>query len=286
MADWDVTSSRFRAAALALSLVASIPRLPAGAQAADSDAITIGTRHVVQSARLGAARTVFVSLPDEYHRDSAARFPVLVLLDADDHFRGTVAIARYFAGRTEVPGLIVLGVSNRGGVRTRDFMPRATNADSTRFPMAGGVDAFVAFVVDELLPWADGRWRTAPLRVFAGHSFGGIAALHAAVTRPEAFRVTIAMSPSLWWSDAALARDYAARLVADPRPRTVVVTSGGAEDYIHVPTTRFAALVSARRPPDLAFRHLHFPAEGHTTTAFVSLIDALRVAFAPLKAPR
>jgi predicted alpha/beta superfamily hydrolase len=208
-----------------------------------------------------------------------------VLLDADDHFRATVGIVRFFAQRGEMPSMIVLGVSNRGGDRARDFMPRATGADTARFPTAGGADAFAAFLADELLPWAAGRWRTAPLRVLAGHSFGGVAALHAAAARPHAFRVTVAMSPSLWWNDSTAARTYAGRVLADTAPRTVIVTSGGKEPPIDVPTTAFAGLVDARRPAGLTFRHLRFPAEGHGTTPFVSLVDALRLAFAPLAIP-
>jgi predicted alpha/beta superfamily hydrolase len=283
---------RRRAAPLALTLTAlAAAHAPAAAQTAqraapaDGQAITIGTTHTVRSARLGAERTVLVSLPDEYERSPETRYPVLVLLDADDHFRGTVGIVRFFASRGEMPGMIVLGVTNRGGDRTRDFMPRATGADTARFPTAGGADAFVGFLADELLPWADRRYRTLPMRVLAGHSFGGVTALHAAVTRPGAFRIVVGMSPSLWWNDSTSARDYAERVRADTGTRTVIVTSGGREPAIDAPTGRFAGLVDARRPGGLTFRHLRFPNEGHGTTPFVSFVDALRLAFAPLALP-
>lgn len=268
-------------APVAVLALAALAAAPARAQR-DSTPITIGAAYTVHSARLGADRRVFVSLPDEYARNPEARYPVLVLLDADDHFRGTVGIVRFFASRGEMPGMIVVGVSNQGGDRTHDFMPRATGADTARFPTAGGADAFVAFLADELLPWAERRWRTLPLHVLAGHSFGGVTALHAAVTRPDAFRVTVAMSPSLWWNDTTSARSYAARVLADARARTVIVTSGGHEPPIDYPTGVFAGLVDARRPGGLTFRHLRFPNEGHATTPFVSLVDALRLAFAPL----
>jgi uncharacterized protein len=271
-------------APVAVLALAALAAAPARAQR-DSTPITIGAAYTVHSARLGADRRVFVSLPDEYARNPEARYPVLVLLDADDHFRGTVGIVRFFASRGEMPGMIVVGVSNQGGDRTHDLMPRATGADTARFPTAGGADAFVAFLADELLPWADRRYRTSPLRILAGHSFGGVTALHAAAIRPAAFRVVVGMSPSLWWNDTTSARYYAERVLGDTGTRTLIVTSGGREPPIDFPTGLFAGIVDARRPGGLTFRHLRFPNEGHGTTPFVSLVDALRLAFAPLALP-
>src|SRR5262249_16047886 len=38
-------------------------------------------------------------------------------------------------------------------------------------------------------------------RVFAGHSFGGLLAVHAFATKNDLFNAFIAVSPSLWWDN-------------------------------------------------------------------------------------
>lgn len=38
---------------------------------------------------------------------------------------------------------------------------------------AGGADRFFAFLTDEVSPYVERHYRTAPMRVLAGHSLGG-----------------------------------------------------------------------------------------------------------------
>ena len=66
---------------------------------------------------------------------------------------------------------------------------------------ADGTDA-QALVVDELLPLALGRAPGAK-PIVLGWSMGGYGALLAAIRRPDAFRVVVANSPSIWYSASA-----------------------------------------------------------------------------------
>jgi pimeloyl-ACP methyl ester carboxylesterase len=50
-----------------------------------------------------------------------------------------------------------------------------------------------------LVPWVERQYRTQAFRAFAGHSFGGLFALHTMATRPDLFNAIIAVSPSLPW---------------------------------------------------------------------------------------
>lgn len=269
---------------LALSLVLSLGASPLVAQP-PAPYLSVGTRHTLRSAALGGERQVVVSLPDDYALRRAKRYPVLVVLDAEDQFRPAVASARFLASRGAVPDLIIVGIPN-GKDRTHDLTPRLVGRDSAKYATAGGADAFVAFIGDEVLPWVDARYRTLPLRALSGHSFGGLFALHVAATRPSLFRVTLALSPSLWWSDSASATDYATRIARDSvGPRTLFVVSGALEPVIDGPTHTFVAELEKTRRPGLDLQYRHYPADGHGTTPLYGFADGLRTAFAPLAVP-
>lgn len=62
--------------------------------------------------------------------------------------------------------------------------------------------AFAAMLADELLPWLTARHglRPRPERtVLAGSSYGGLAAVTAALERPDRFGNALSMSGSFWW---------------------------------------------------------------------------------------
>jgi predicted alpha/beta superfamily hydrolase len=98
-----------------------------------------------------------------------------------------------------------VGIANTD--RTRDLTP--THADIknpdgttvTAFPTSGGADRFLDFIQTEPIPEIEKRYRTAPYRIFAGHSVGGLLAIHALITRPDLFNAYIAVSPSLQWDN-------------------------------------------------------------------------------------
>jgi tetratricopeptide (TPR) repeat protein len=54
-----------------------------------------------------------------------------------------------------------------------------------------------------LIPEIEKRYRVQPYRILAGHSLGGLFAVHAMISRPELFKSYVAVSPSLQWSDDA-----------------------------------------------------------------------------------
>lgn len=81
---------------------------------------------------------------------------------------------------------------------------------------------FVAFLAEELLPWARRRYgiTSDPARIIAGgSSYGGLAATFAALTRPDIFGKVLSQSGSFWWKpDDDPEHEWLARqFVAAPR---------------------------------------------------------------------
>ncbi|MEX2153636.1 MAG: alpha/beta hydrolase-fold protein [Gemmatimonadaceae bacterium] len=262
-----------------LSFILQVIALPLLAQGADS---TAWTRLTIDSKKLGEPRPVFVVTPGGYER-TTERYPVLVLLDANDadQFALARANAHFLAGRGAIPRLIIVGIPNTRD-RTHDLTPPAAGAFVKQFPTAGGADAFADFIVDEVVPLIRSRYRALPASILAGHSFGGLFALHVAATRPGTFSGIIAMSPALQWNDSALVVTYADAISRATTNQRIFATSGGLEPPIDVTTKHLAARLDSLEPKAAAFAYRFYPHDTHGLTPAPSLVDGLRFVFEPL----
>src|SRR4029453_1721183 len=65
------------------------------------------------------------------------------------------------------------------------------------------------FLINELKPYIDRKYRTNPGAEFTGlggSSLGGLATLAIGILYPQAFSRLLVMSPSIWWDDFAIYR--------------------------------------------------------------------------------
>ena len=99
-------------------------------------------KETFKSAKLGEDRTIYVATPANYS-GTGQRYPVLVLLDANDEPQWAAAVANvaFLSSRGAIPDLLVVGVTN-GKDRTHDMTPGATGGTAKNFPTAGGAHAF------------------------------------------------------------------------------------------------------------------------------------------------
>jgi hypothetical protein len=188
-------------AALLAALALLLPAAFARAQAPPP--FELPERVRIKSQVLGEERTVLVRTPPGYAARTGESFPVLYMTDGDAHIQHTSGTVSFLARNARMPEMIVVGISNTD--RTRDLTPtrmeRAPGNPNVRFPTSGGADKFLKFIETELIPHVESKYRTQPYRAFAGHSFGGLFAVHAMLTRPELFNSYIAVSPSLQWDN-------------------------------------------------------------------------------------
>lgn len=240
------------------------------------------TTDSIRSTRLGETRALYIAMPADYNL-TKDRYPVLVLLDANDQPQFTAAVAnvQFLASRNAIPGLIIVGVPN-GKDRTHDMTPPATGATAKTFPTAGGADAFAGFILDEVLPMVRGRYRALSTTVLAGHSFGGLFAVHVAATRPGAFAGIVAMSPSLWWNDSTDVAPYADAIARAAAHTRLFASSGGLEPPIDITTRHFESRLDSIKPASVAFAVRHYPEDTHGLTPQPSLVDGLRYVFEPV----
>jgi predicted alpha/beta superfamily hydrolase len=179
-----------------------------------------------ESNLLGNAREITIYLPAGYD-DSTQRYPVLYMQDGQNlfdaerayipgqHWRLKEAADAAIGERSAAP-MIIVGVDHAGIGRIDEYTPVADR----KHDGGGRADDYVRMLVEELKPAIDGRFRTLPEAsntAIGGSSLGGLAALHAALSRPDVFGRVAAMSPSVWWGERAILRELDAFAATPPR---------------------------------------------------------------------
>ena len=156
----------------------------------------------IKSTVLGEDRIILVRTPVGYETNKLS-YPVLYMTDGDAHIGHTGSTIEFLTQNGRISDLIVVGVTNTD--RTRDLTPAKSSAKNAggelQFPTSGGADNFLKFFETELIPEIEKEYRVQPYRIFAGHSLGGLFAIHAMITKPGLFNAYIAVSPSLQWEN-------------------------------------------------------------------------------------
>ena len=155
------------------------------------------------------ARHVDVWLPPSYRRDPGRRYPVLYMHDGQNLFDPALAyggvdwdidgVMSRLVAEGRVREAIVVGVWNTPD-RLPEYMPAKPVAGRAiptgvpgREPIDAGrlaSDAYLRFLVEELKPWVDARYRTLPGRGHThvmGSSMGGLISLYALAEYPQVF---------------------------------------------------------------------------------------------------
>ena len=243
---------------------------------------------VLHSNILNEDRVSWVRTPHGYESGKDP-LPVLYLTDGDGHINEIGSTIDFLVDNGRMPPLIVVGVANTD--RTRDLTPTHSNdKDSSgkeTLPTSGGGDRFFDFIQSELMPEIERRYRTAPYKIFAGHSLGGLMAIHILTSRPEMFQAYIAVSPSLWWDHQHTlhqAQDFfAAHDVVD---KALFFSLGGEGADMQDGYDQLNKTLSARTPKGFHWEAARFPDETHGSTVLRAHYAGLRSIFYDWQMPR
>lgn len=167
----------------------------------------------IQSRVLNEARLINVYTPPGYDDHKSTRYPVLYMPDGgmQEDFPHVATDIDTAIRAGQIRPMIVIGIENTQ--RRRD-MTAPTNVASDRkiAPVVGGAAAFRAFIADELMPQVRQRYRSNGQTAIVGESLAGLFVLETFFAQPKLFNTWIALSPSLWWNNEALAHGAAACL--------------------------------------------------------------------------
>jgi len=237
----------------------------------------------IESKVLAETRTILVRTPASYARGARA-YPVLYMTDGERQIGHTAAVVDFLASEGRMPEVIIVGINNTD--RTRDLTPTRVEAMGGGFatPTSGGGDRFLDFISTEVMPYVEKNYRTAPYRVFAGHSFGGLLAMHTFFTRPTLFNGVIAVSPTLTWDDRYVYRRATEWVKkSDDRPVTLVISVGNEGQELDREFDALKSLLQKRGPKSLEFEAVRFADEDHGSVVLPTHYAGLRKVFEPFR---
>jgi predicted alpha/beta superfamily hydrolase len=166
-------------------------------------------------------RDLIVYLPPGYDEQIFTRYPVLYMHDGQNLFDRATAFGGQdwnmhgAADRLIAEGLItpllIVGIYNTGKARINEYTP-------SKAPKLGGgrANSYGKFLVQEVMPFVQGQYRTAPepsTTGIGGSSLGGLLSLYLGLKFPKVFGKVAALSPSVWWDQREIVRTVAATTV-------------------------------------------------------------------------
>lgn len=231
--------------------------------------------------------------------DSATKFPVVYALDADYSFALAHNIIEHFTDRGNLPEMYIIGIAYPGASqdqttyrqnRTRDYTPTHTleggYSDEIQ-QFSGKAPQFLNFIEKELSPYIESRY---PVKkddkTLVGHSYGGLLATYAMLTKPGLFQRYIVVSPSYWYDNQMIFRleqEFSATHSALPAKLFLCV--GGMENppWTRTPMVRhmqlFAETLHEREYEGLQITSHVFAEETHNSVFPAALSRGLRVVF-------
>lgn len=269
----------------------------AGAQSAPAaGTINIGKIDSIYSGTLKEQRPYLVYLPPSYSDTTylPQRYPVLYVLDGDAHFHSITGVLQFLSSATNgvlaMPEMIVVAIPNTD--RMRDLTPTHTELDNdgkvqVALKTSGGGPNFLQFIKGELIPRIESAYRTAPYRLFVGHSLGGITVIDALFSMPTTFNAYVAIDPSLWWDNRVLLRRTQA-MVSKPGfdGRTLFVgqanslQAGDTTVNVHFASiAQFNSTVNTLNTSGLRYGFKYYGGDDHGSVPLITEYDAMRFIF-------
>jgi hypothetical protein len=227
-------------------------------------------------------RRINVVLPDDYKLNPSKSYPVIYMPDgglAEDflHIAGLMQVS--IANGSMRP-FILVGIENT--VRRRDLTgPSDSDLDKKAIPNLGGSEMYRRFLIKELIPEIEQRYRTTQERALVGESLAGLFTIETLFQTPDVFQSYIAIDPSLWWNDEKLIADFAKRLQSQPRLAKNLFFASSGQVGMATAIQRFAQMLATSKPEGLVWTYEHFAKETHATIYHPAALVAFRTVFKP-----
>ncbi|MBK6470830.1 MAG: alpha/beta hydrolase [Betaproteobacteria bacterium] len=233
-------------------------------------------------------REVQVWLPPGYATALARRYPVLYLHDGQNVFDALAVGAEWQVDETAqrlvqagavAPFIVVAVASNDDRFRDQTPLPGTAGPRATE---GGGAAAYGRYLVQELKPLIDARYRTQPGRdstAVGGSSLGGLVSMWLLLQHGDAFGAGLVVSPAVWWADNAIVAQVAAAPATTPVPRLWLDVG---LDEGHGTLDGARRLRAALQARGWAPAYLEQPGAGHDEAAWAARVESmLRFLYGP-----
>ncbi|MES2772677.1 MAG: alpha/beta hydrolase-fold protein [Bacteroidota bacterium] len=234
----------------------------------------------ISSKVLNEDRRIYVHVPKTDSAGIHKTFPVLYLLDGENHFHILSAYIDYLSHWEVIPPIIVVGIISVD--RKKDLTPSKNTItydgkNDTTLKPSGGNEHFFQFIQKELMPYMEANYKTNSFKILGGHSFGGNTAINCLLNHRDMFDAYIAVSPSLWWDNRYLLKQADKKLIQSSVCNKILFYSDGNEGgSFHTALSKFDSLIVHKKLRGLRSKYKYYPGESHMTEPIVAYYDALR----------
>jgi predicted alpha/beta superfamily hydrolase len=268
-----------------------------GVHAQSQPDFTIGFADSIKSTILNEQRSLLIYTPyanKKIKPSTKETYPVLYVLDGENHFRSTVAIVERLVGSGVCPPMIVVGIPNTN--RTRDLTPTASEGNTDGLKNTGGGEKFISFLEKELIPYIESSYPTAPYKILMGHSLGGLMVLHTLVHHTDLFNAYVPIDAAIWWDDHKILKEAKVVFektnfenktmflaIANRMEKGIDTTAVQSDTSEKTELIRYnlELIHHINQHPNTKLRinYTYYEKESHNTVAFIAAYDALRFVF-------
>jgi predicted alpha/beta superfamily hydrolase len=241
--------------------------------------ITLGQSYTLNSAVYGGPREINLYVPDlpawadGYFTDP---LPVLYVVDGglDQDFIHIAALSQLPLVNGERSPAIIVGVQtdNRYGEITPNPIDPRYQAE---FDGYGGAGDFRQFLKTEVMPFVQAKGYNGRAALM-GESLAGLFVIDSLAAEPDLFEDYIAISPSSWWDDRALAKRAEAALADTPMGKRLVLAMADEGGTMEAGTVAFRDAAIANPAIEVTFLD-RSDSESHATIYHDAARDALLV---------
>ncbi len=236
----------------------------------------LGKRYTLQSEVLGEKREVLVRLPKSYKANREARFPVIFLLDGDNHFGHVAMGAEQLEDNDRMPEAIIVALPNGQGTRGRD--------------LAREQDNFRRFIGEEVFSFVNDNFRTNGHKTLFGHSLAGYFTLTMLADHKDMFDNYIAASPVAQVRNSEVIEKLRKLFEADTGlSKSLYFTLTDEVEEGQRATTalnNMVAMLGEKAPKNLDWKYDFVGNQVHMTTPFLTVYEGLTHSFSDYQAPR
>ncbi len=229
----------------------------------------------IKDSRADRQYELYIKLPEEYSKNTAARFPVIYTTDAVWHMDMLSGATEYL-----MPNVILVGISWQKDLDTEDeFVSRFRDYTVTEFSnpetqakyQAGQASNHLSFVSNDVIPYIEDNYRAEPGdRTYFGYSLGGLFGAYVLLAQPDTFKHYILGSPALSQRSAKYISELEAKTASRQREMSanVFVSIGQLEEDEMDTTERFVSVLQRRSEAGLTLSGLEIIEGSDHGTAF------------------
>ena len=257
--------------------------LGSGAQITDSTTLPGIEVKIFDSKILGEKRKLRIQTPKEMNAWDA--HPVLYVLDGEAQTTLAAGQVQYLSESYKIiPHLVVVGIENTD--RMRDLTPthsilgpdgKLDTSANNPFKNSGGGEKFLQFMKEELMPYIEQRYHTAPYKILAGHSLGGLMAVHCLLQHPDYFNAYIAISPSLQWDGKVLLTQW--QNSKKEMGRILFFSDANEDSLFHANQLEFESILKQKNIKGLKYARGFYPGETHISEPVKAFYDGIRFVY-------